>query len=97
MKWLLILLLGVLVFLQYKLWVDKQGVAQVVRLKGEVEQLSQQNVVLNKENKILQTRVDNYRVGASGFEERAREDLGMVKSGEVFYQIVPKRSASVSK
>ena len=89
MKYILIVLLGLLAFLQYKLWVEKQGVAQIVRLKEERAQLIDQNINLEKQNKILQTRIDSYKRGTQGFEARAREDLGMTKKDEVFYQVVP--------
>lgn len=85
MKFFLIALFVIFGFLQYKLWVAKQGVAQVVRLQEQVQKLMQQNEILEKQNAVIQARVTQYKQGLSGFEDRAREDLGLVKQGEVFY------------
>ncbi|MBI5447949.1 MAG: septum formation initiator family protein [Gammaproteobacteria bacterium] len=89
MKLLFALLLCLFLVLQYKLWVAKQGSPQIARLEGQKKQLIQQNLLLEQQNQHLQNQVNRYKQGLDGFEERAREDLGMVKKGEVFYQVVP--------
>ena len=46
-------------------------------------QLAQRNAVLEREVLELQT-------GNEAVEERAREQLGLIREGEVFYQVVEK-------
>jgi cell division protein FtsB len=72
MKKLVILLLLLLVYLQYRLWFGEGSLQEVGDLQRAVE---------------LQ-REENLQLGLDAIEEHAREDLGMVKEGETFYQVV---------
>ena len=85
-KYILIVLFVLLLILQYKLWIEKKGAPQIARLQGQRAELIEQNTELEKQNKVLQSRIQNYQTSEDGFEERAREDLGMTKKDEVFYQ-----------
>ena len=48
----------------------------------------QENLELRERNAALQAEVTDLRQGLDAIEEHAREDLGMVKEGETFYQVV---------
>ena len=88
MKKLLVLLVILLVYLQYKLWVDDGGLQEVWRLHKEVEQQRQENAGLRERNEALAAEVLDLQQGLEAIEERAREDLGMIKKGETFYQVI---------
>jgi cell division protein FtsB len=43
---------------------------------------------LRQRNRALQAEVLDLKKGLDAVEERARSELGMIKEGEVFYQVV---------
>ena len=88
MKKLLILLVILLVYLQYNLWFGKGGLQEVWRLHKDVERQSQKNSELRERNEALDAEVLDLQQGLEAIEEHAREDLGMIKEGETFYQVV---------
>ena len=81
-------LAGILLALQYRLWFAKSGVASTVKLRNEIKTLDATNQELLKENEALQREIISLQKGDVLIENRARYDLGMVKDGEVFYQIL---------
>ncbi|MEN8205977.1 MAG: cell division protein FtsB [Pseudomonadota bacterium] len=88
MKKLVILLLLLLVYLQYRLWFGEGSLQDVWQLHQEVEFQRQENIELRERNDALEAEVRDLRQGFDAIEEHAREDLGMVKEGETFYQVV---------
>jgi len=90
MRWLLIVLSLILMFLQYRLWVGEGSLAQRQVLKHKVEVQQQENEVLRERNRVLANEVVNLKDGLESVEERARTDLGMIKEGETFYMVVDK-------
>lgn len=86
--WLLIVLITIFLFLQYKLWFSSSGVEQIDKLKAH---LKSKQAVVNKakqRNKELFDKVQHIKNSSEEIEAHARYDLGMVKSGEEFMQIV---------
>jgi len=90
MRWLLIVLSLIFMFLQYRLWVGEGSLAQRQVLKHKVEVQQQENEVLRERNRVLANEVGNLKEGLESVEERARTDLGMIKEGETFYMVVDK-------
>ena len=88
MKKLLILLLILLVYLQYSLWIGDGSLQDVWRLHRDVERQRQENAQLRERNEALDAEVLDLQQGLEAIEEHAREDLGMIKKGEIFYQVV---------
>ena len=88
MKKLVILLLLLLVYFQYKLWFGEGSLQDVWELHQEVEFQRQENIDLRERNAALEAEVKDLQQGLDAIEEHAREDLGMVKEGETFYQVV---------
>ena len=88
MKKLLLLLIFLLVYLQYQLWFGDGSLQDVWELHQEVEMQRQQNIELRERNAALQAEVTDLEQGLDAIEEHAREDLGMVKEGETFYQVI---------
>ena len=88
MKKLLILLVMLLVYLQYSLWFGDGSLQDVWRLHKDVEQQRQENAVLRERNEALEAEVLDLQQGLEAIEEHAREDLGMIKKGETFYQVI---------
>lgn len=88
MKWLLLILLSLFVLLQYRLWVSEGSLADVVRLEREVDKQKAANDRLQERNRVLVIEVEELKTGLDSVEERARQDMGMVKEGETFYMLI---------
>lgn len=88
MKWLIVTLSVLFLGLQYRLWVGEGSLAEVVRLGDERAIQAQENDRLRERNRILAAEVDGLKSGLDAVEERAREDLGMIKPGETFFMVV---------
>jgi cell division protein FtsB len=89
MRSLLVILLLVLIALQVKMWFGEGGYRNVKRLAVRVEEQAAENELLAQRNRELKAEVEDLRQGLQAVEERARSELGMVKEGEDFYQVVP--------
>lgn len=81
-------LVVLLLLLQYKLWLGSGNVIEVSRLKQAIERQKQENAQLLERNHALEAEVLDLKKGMAAVEERARKELGMIKKGETFYQIV---------
>lgn len=84
-----LILFVLLVLLQFKLWFGEGGFREVARLETRVEGQRQQNVDLLQRNAELQAEVEDLRERLDAVEERARNELGLIKPAEQFYQVVP--------
>ena len=94
-RWLLITLLVLLAALQYRLWFGEANLRQVWSLEQEIKQQQAENQALSQRNKQLEAEVQDLKNGLSALEERARSELGMIREGETFFQLVePGRSKS---
>jgi cell division protein FtsB len=88
MKKVVIVLLLLLGYLQYRLWFGDGSLQEVWQLHREVEAQRAENLRLRERNDALDAEVLDLQQGLDAIEERAREDLGMIKEGETFYQVV---------
>lgn len=86
MRWLLSGLILLLLLLQYRLWLAEGGLAEVVRLRERIESERQRNELLEARNQSLEQQVLELQSGSRVIEQRAREDLGLIKEGEIYYQ-----------
>lgn len=65
---------------------DDQGLPRYQALKGELSGLEQQNERLRREVLLLQESVEALRTDLSAVEQIARDELGMVRPGELVFQ-----------
>ncbi len=93
MKTLLAVLILTLIGLQYKLWFGDGSLSEVVQLSRELENQKQKLHQLEERNRILEAQVLDLQNGLDAFEEKARNDLGMIKKGETFIQLVPEEGS----
>ncbi|WJV53088.1 cell division protein FtsB [Pectobacteriaceae bacterium CE90] len=89
---LTLLLLIILGWLQYSLWLGKNGIHDYVRVKDSVSVQQENNAKLKSRNEQLFAEIDDLNGGQEAIEERARNELGMIKPGESFYRLVPDQS-----
>lgn len=88
MKTVLVILLCVLVLLQVRLWTGAGSVADIMRLENAIAEQDEENAGLEARNQVLMEEVSDLRNGLDSIEERARNELGMIRQGETFYLIV---------
>jgi cell division protein FtsB len=66
--------------------VGKHGALHLWQLRGEKDRLDEQNFRMQKENAILRERVHRIRNDDAFLEKLAREELNLVRPGEVVYR-----------
>lgn len=88
LKPIIFVLLLLLLMLQYDLWVGNGGLRDVKELQHINRVQVEENGRLSERNQSLAAEVQDLKEGLDAVEERARSDIGMIKKGEVFYQIV---------
>jgi cell division protein FtsB len=82
-------LLGALILLiQVPLWLGKGGWLRVAEVDRQVSAQRDKNGQLEARNTALEAEVRDLKQGLEAIEERARYELGMIKPGEVFFQVV---------
>ena len=82
------ILVSLLVSLQYALWIGDKNVFDLNRLQSAVEQTKQKNSELDQRNQKLLAEVIDLKQGGETIETLARSELGLIKEGETFYQII---------
>jgi cell division protein FtsB len=75
--------------LQYRLWFGKNSVPDYLALESEVQRQIVDNDKLKQRNKLLYADTDDLKSGVEAIEERARNELGMIKEGETFFRLIP--------
>lgn len=93
---LLLALLGLLIVLQYRLWLGEGGISERNSLEAQVAGDSLENESLRQRNEALADRVIELQEGDEMLEAVAREDLGLVKEGEEFILFVDRKSEEKS-
>ena len=88
MKALAFVLSGLVIALQYPLWVGKGSWMRAWDLERQVEEQRAANAVAKARNDALEADVRDLKEGSEAVEERARMELGMVRKDETFYQVV---------
>jgi cell division protein ftsB homolog len=89
MRLLFVVLVGLLVLIQYPLWLGQGSWSRVWRLDQSLALQREVNAGKRLRNEGLEAEVEDLKSGRSAVEERARYGLGMVKPDEIFVQINP--------
>ena len=82
-----IILVLLLLILQWQLWTGRGSVRDVAQLKDKLAEQKESNTRAAVTNDRLSSEVNDLKEGLEMVEERARQELGMVKPNEVFVQI----------
>jgi cell division protein FtsB len=82
-----IMLFVLLAIVQAQLWFGPGSLPHVSELRQELAQQKQANEEARRRMEQLSAEVNDLKEGLNMVEERARHDLGMVKSNEIFVQI----------
>ena len=98
LRWVALILIALLIGLQVKLWVGDGGMRDLRAIRARASEQQAENVKLKQRNDALHADVEDLKHGQDAVESRARQQLGLIKPGEVFYQVVntPAGASSVA-
>lgn len=88
LRWLIVLLAALFVLLQYRLWLGEGSWPRAQAARLALENQLAENERLQQRNAALEAEVLDLKTGLEAIEERARTDLGLVKQGETYFQII---------
>ncbi|OGT42165.1 MAG: hypothetical protein A3F13_05030 [Gammaproteobacteria bacterium RIFCSPHIGHO2_12_FULL_40_19] len=94
MKMILGALLVLLLLLQYEFWFSDGGMKTVWEMQKNISKQEKMNAQLDKRNQVLIAEIKDLQSGNAAIEARARNDLGMVKKDEIFYEVIRSRDQS---
>ena len=96
MKILGAVLVALIVLIQYPLWLGKGGWLRAWQIENDLQKQKLANRKLEARNAALAAEVRDLKQGTEAVEERARAELGMIRSDEVFFQIAPADQSATS-
>ena len=82
-----VVLLCLLAAVHAKLWLGHGSMAYVQELQQQIHDQNASNALEKAENGRLESEVNDLKEGLVTVEEKARSELGMVKSNEIFVQV----------
>lgn len=88
MRLIFIVLVMLTAIIQYPLWLGKGGWLRVRELEHMLASQQETNEALLARNAAMQAEVQDLKTGTEAVEERARAELGMIKDGELYVQIL---------
>ena len=80
-----------ILLIQYPLWFAEGGFKSILEKSNQIKEQQKINADLKKQNDALIAEVNDLKKGTKAFEERARDELGMIKKDEIFFQIINKK------
>ncbi|MBN8714205.1 MAG: cell division protein FtsB [Xanthomonadales bacterium] len=96
LRWIALILLVVLVALQVKIWTGNGSMQVVDGLRASVKKQTAENQRLQQRNQAMAADVFDLKHGDQAIEARARTELGLIKPGELFYQVVESPAGAAS-
>lgn len=94
LRWVALILIILLIALQLKLWMGEGGMRDLHALRARIDTQDAENAKLKQRNQALSAEVQDLKHGQQAIEARARSELGLIKPGETFYQVVTPAPAS---
>ncbi len=94
--WIIFALVAFIVSLSLVTVFGERGVVHLWRLWQEKRMLDEKNFLLQKENETLRERIYRLRHDDLYLEKIAREDLGLVRPGEIIYRFASSESKKKS-
>ena len=83
------LLIALLVIVHAQLWIGRGSLPSVNAMQRKLSEQAASNAQAHADNERLAAEVKDLREGLEMVEEKARQELGMVKPNEIFVQIAP--------
>ena len=94
MKLVTLALIALIALLQHPLWLGKGSWLRVWEVDRQMQAQRETNQKLALRNAALDAEVRDLKQGLDAIEERARSELGMIKRGEIVFQILDERPSA---
>ena len=94
MRLFAIALAGLILLIQYPLWLGKGGWLRVWDVEHQIHLQRETNGRLQARNAALDAEVRDLKTGLDAIEERARSELGMIRQNEIFFQLIEEKSGT---
>jgi cell division protein FtsB len=86
-----------IVLLQYPLWLGKGGWFRVWEIDQQITAQRETNRKLQMRNAALDAEVRDLKQGYEAIEERARNELGMIRQDEIFFHVLEDNDKNVAR
>ncbi len=70
------------------MWVGDGSAAQIKEYQTRLETVKEKVKEKKERNEALYAEIEDLRKGQEAIEERARDELGMIKENETFFQVI---------
>tara|TARA_B100001758_G_C18414602_1_gene618522 strand:- start:4661 stop:4930 length:270 start_codon:yes stop_codon:yes gene_type:complete len=88
MNKIILILSFFLIVLLYKFSFGNTSFFKYQELKKQVISIQNENIKFKEKIKVLQAEIRSLKTGLEVIEEKARQELGLIKENETFYQIL---------
>lgn len=88
MKIIIAIIILLIIHFQYRIWIGDGSVAQIEAYQQRLDVLKKQAEEKRQRNEALYAEVLDLRKGQEAIEERARDELGMIKEDETFFHVL---------
>ena len=88
MNKIILILSFFLIVLLYKFSFGNTRFFKYQELKKQVISIQNENIKFKEKIKVLQAEIRSLKTGLEVIEEKARQELGLIKENETFYQIL---------
>jgi cell division protein FtsB len=88
MKYFVAIIILLIVHLQYRIWLGDGSIAEIRAYQQRLDDLKKVAEEKKQRNQALYAEVLDLRKGQEAVEERARNELGMIKPDETFFQVL---------
>jgi cell division protein FtsB len=85
-----VVLLALLAAVHAQLWLGRGSLPQVAAMQQKIDEQKAANAQVRQTNERLASEVHDLKEGLDMVEEKARNELGMVKPNEVYVQFTPR-------
>ena len=86
-----VVLLALLAALHAQLWLGRGSLPRVHEMQRQINDQKAANAQASQANARLASEVHDLKEGLDMVEDKARNELGMVKQGEIYVQYTPAR------
>jgi len=88
MKIFIALIILLIIHFQYRIWIGDGSLAEIDAYQLRLDDLKKQAEEKRERNEALYAEVLDLRKGQEAIEERARDELGMIKQDETFFHVL---------
>ena len=85
---LIAIIILLIIHLQYRIWLGDGSIAEIRAYQHRLDEMKKLGEEKKQRNQKLYAEVLDVRKGQEAIEERARDELGMIKEDETFFQVL---------